>query len=137
MVAGYCLFHYEHEGMPAPRAVRTLAPGVLPVTVRRTDDRTLEVEPQAGYLILLDRLFRNEQHPLQLGENVRLARMTATVLAIEDGRPRNVAFRFETPLEDSSLRWLSFQAGEFIPWTPPPVGEEVTLRPDWKPDLGW
>jgi len=137
MFVGYCLFNYEHEGMPTPRAIRTLAPGIGPVNVKRTDARTLEVEPHVGYLIFPDRLFRNEQHPLQLGETVDLARVTATVLYVEDERPHVVAFRFETPLEDPSLRWLRFQAGEYVPWTPPLVGEEVTLRPDWEPDLGW
>ena len=137
MLIGYCLFHYEHEGT-APRAVRVLAPGVFPVTVRRTDDRTIEVEVHAGYLGFTDRLFRNEQHPLQLGEKVHLARMTATVLEVtEDGRPLLVAFRFETPLEDSSLRWLRFHEGDFVPWTPPKVGEEVTLRLEWGPELWW
>ena len=55
--------------------------------------------------------------------------MTATVLSLtEDGRPANVAFRFETPLEDESLRWICWQGGEFVPWAPPAVGEEVTLH---------
>ena len=130
---GHSLLNYEHEGMPTPRALRALAPGMGPVTVKRTDDRTLEV--WADYLGFPDRLLRNERHPLQVGEQVHLARMTATILAVEDGRPTRVAFRFETPLEDSSLRWLRFRAGEFVPWTPPDVGEEVTLKPKWRPSL--
>jgi hypothetical protein len=131
--ASYCLLLYEHDGMPSPRAVRTLASGFDPVTVRRTDDRTLEVEPERGYLsFFFDRLFRNEQHPLQLGEEVQLARMKATVLSLtDDGRPARVAFRFDTPLEDQSLRWLRFHKGDFIPWTPPAAGEEITLEPEW------
>ena len=135
MLAGYCLLHSEHQGMPVPRALRTLAPGIAPVRVRRTDEWTLEVEPLAGYLIVPDRLFRNENSPLHPGEQVHLERMTATVLSVEHGRPKNVAFRFETPLEDSSLCWVRFQAGEFVPWTPPPVGGEVTLRPQWRPEF--
>lgn len=138
MFVSFCLFTYEHEGMPLPRALRTLAPGIVPMTVKRTDDRTIEAEPHAGYLLFLDRLFRNERHPLQLGEEVYLDRMTATVLKItEDGRPQKVAFRFEAPLEDSSLRWLRSQAGEYVPWTPPPVGQEVILKTQWKPSLWW
>lgn len=133
MQAGYCLLLYEHDGMPSPRAVRTLAPGFGSVTVRRTDDRTLEVEPKNGYLsFFLDRLFRNEENPLQFGEEIQVARMTAKVLSLtEDGRPANVAFRFETPLKDASLRWLRFHKGDFVPWEPPDVGEEVVLKPEW------
>jgi hypothetical protein len=132
---GMCLFTFEHDELPSPRAIRALAPGNLPMTVKRTDDRTLEVEPEAGYLeLFVDQLFRDEQHPLHLGEQVRVSRMTATVLEVnQDGRPQRVAFRFEAPLEDPSVRWLRFQAGKFVPWKPPPLGEQVTLSPEWKP----
>ena len=136
---GLChsLLNYEHDGAPVPRALRVLAPGIGSVTVKRTDAQTLEVEPQDGYLRFGDRLFRNEQHPFQTGETVTLDRMTATVLAIKDARPSSVAFRFATPLEDSSLRWLWYQAGEFVPWVPPAVGEQVSLEPNWKSRLPW
>jgi hypothetical protein len=133
----YCLVNYEHEGLPVPRAVRALAPGNGPMTVTRTDDRTIEVEPHAGYLGFPDRLFRNEQHPLRRGEEVRLPRMTASVLSTEDSRPKVVAFRFSTPLEDPSIRWLRFRAGQYVPWTPPPAGEKVVLKPEWGPDVWW
>ncbi len=131
-LVGYCQFNYEHEGIPAPRAVRALAPGMGGLTVRRTSDRTIEVIPHNGYVNFPDSLLRNEKYPLKIGEQVYLARMTATVLTIEDERPKNVGFSFETPLEDESLRWVQFQAGEYVPWTPPAVGEEVTLEgPAW------
>jgi hypothetical protein len=133
MHVSYSLFLYEHEQMPAPRAFRALTSGFARVTVRRRDDRTLEVEPKYGYLdFFLDRLLRNERNMLRLGEEVHVARMTAKVLSLtEDGRPATVAFRFEVPLEDASLRWLRFHRGDFVPWEPPAVGEEVVLRPEW------
>ncbi len=133
MLAGSCLLAYEHEGKPAPRAVRSLAPGVFPVTVRRSDERTLEVE--ADFLGLIDGLFRNEENALVAGERVELERMTVRVLAVADGRPRKVAFRFEMPLEDKSLRWIRFRAGAFVPWMPPDVGEEVVLKAGWLPSV--
>lgn len=132
----YSLLDYEHRGR-APRALRTLAPGIAPMTVRRTDKRTLEVEPYYGYQLFGDPLFRNEQNSLRVGEQVPLARMTVTVLSVAYGRARNVSFRFETPLEDPSLRWLQFKRGKFVPWTPPLVGEEVRLDTEWSADLGW
>lgn len=98
------------------------------VTVKRIDHLTLEVESGA-YLALGDRVCRNEEHPLKIGETVMLSRMTATVLSVtEDQRPERVAFRFEVPLEDSSLRWLCWKHGEYVPWTPPKVGDEITLK---------
>ena len=133
MHVSYSLFRYEHDKMPAPRAIRALSPGFRPVTVRRTGEHTLEVEPTGGYLaFFLDRLLRNEQNMLKLGDEVRVARMTAKVLSLtDDGRPARVEFRFDAPLEDSSLRWLRFEKGRFVPWQPPAIGEEVVLRPDW------
>jgi hypothetical protein len=134
MFVGYCVLNYEHDGQPSLQAVRVRAPGLRPVTVKRTDEQTLEVTAHVGYLTLADRIFRNELHPLQVGEQVHLARMTATILAVtDDGRPQTVAFRFATPLEALSLRWLRFQAGEYVPWSPPSVGEDVTLESDWQP----
>jgi hypothetical protein len=128
IVQMHSLLKHEHEGMPIPRALRVLAPSIAEVTVKRIDDRTLEVESGA-YLVLADRIVRNEEHPLKIGETVTLSRMTATVLSVtEDQRPERVAFRFEVPLEDSSLRWLCWKNGEYVPWTPPKVGDEITLK---------
>ena len=134
MFVGYCLLNYEHDGQPSPRAVRALAPGLWPIIVKRTDEQTLELTTETGYLTLADRIFRSELHPLRVGEQVHVARMTATIVVLtDDGRPRTVAFRFASPLEDSSLRWLCFQTGEYVPWSPPPVGEEVELETNWQP----
>ncbi len=127
-LVGYCLFTYEHEGLPAPRAVRTLAPGIRGVTVRRTSDRTIEVIPDNGYVNFPDSLLRNEQYPLKTGQQVQLARMTVTVLTSADERPKSVVFTFQTSLEDKSLRWVQFRNGEYVPWTPPAVGDEVRLQ---------
>lgn len=44
-----------------------------------------------------------------------------------DGRPFTVRFRFAVPLEDPSLRWLQWKDNRFIPFTPPAVGQTVTL----------
>ncbi|MHB8898625.1 MAG: hypothetical protein ACYC6Y_07750 [Thermoguttaceae bacterium] len=133
MHANYSLFLWEHDRLPSPRGVRALAPGFRRVTVRRLDDRTLELEPREGFFrFFLDQLFRNEKNMLKLGEEVRLARMTARVVSLTaDGRPARVAFRFDVPLEDPSLRWLHFHEGQFEPWQPPAVGQESVLRPDW------
>jgi hypothetical protein len=132
----YCLLEYEHDGAPVPRALRTLAPGVSAVRVRRTDDRTLEITPDAGYLNFPDQLARNEQNRFGRGEQVHLPRMTATILHLtNDERPETVVFRFTKPLEDASFRWLCFHDGEFVPWTPPAVGKEVTLERGWEPSL--
>jgi hypothetical protein len=133
MHANYCLLLYEFEGRPSPRAIRALAPGLLPMTIRRTDERTLEIAPAGGYLgLFLDRLFRNEEHALQLGEKVALRGMTAEVISLtDDGRPAVVSFHFDRPLEDPQLRWIQWDGEGFTPFTPPAVGEALELRLKW------
>ena len=56
--------------------------------------------------------------------------MTAIVRSLtDDGRPRQVRFRFDRPLESSSLRWVSFANDRFEPFAPPPVGESRRIEP--------
>jgi len=122
----------EMAGEPVPKRIRALAPGLPSVTVRRIDTHTLVIRPERGYLTLFfDRLFRNGRQPLSLGQKITLTGMTVEVTElIADGRPAEAAFRFDTPLEDRSLRWLEWIEGRFRPWSPPPIGETVELRPD-------
>lgn len=122
----------EMAGKPVPKRVRALAPGLPSVTVRRLDTHTLRVRPEHGYLnLFFDRLFRNGRQPLSLGQKITLSGMTVEVTELTaDNRPAAAAFRFDTPLEDRSLRWLVWIDGRFRPWSPPPIGETVELRPD-------
>ena len=54
--------------------------------------------------------------------------MTVTVVELTgDGRPASVRFDFETSLDHPRFRWLFWQAGVFVPWTPPAIGEVTTL----------
>jgi hypothetical protein len=88
--------------------------------------------PEGGFLTLfLDRLFRNEHCALKAGETVSLRGMKASVKSLtEDGRPAVVKFEFDRALEDSSLCWISWQDGKFVPYTPPAVGETRELHTD-------
>jgi len=124
---------WETEGQPLPRRMRLLTSSLFePVRVHRTDAYTLVVRPSYGYMAhLLDGLFRNEQHPMALGEHVELTGMTVEVTALtDDGRAAEAAFRFDVPLEDASLRWLQYEDGDFVPFSPPAVGETLTLTSD-------
>lgn len=117
------------DGLPVPGAVRCLAPMSrlpVPIHLTRTDERTLEAEPESGYPWLL---VRDDNHPLAVGDRVDLAGMTIEVLSLtEKGHPHRVAFRFDIPLEDPSLVWFECKDGAFVPFHPPPVGESVVLE---------
>jgi hypothetical protein len=132
--ACYLILRRELSGRPVPGHTRVLAPAIPSVTIRRLDERTLAIAPRGGYMRwALDQVFRSERRPLALGERVTLTGMTATVTALTtDGRPAEVTFQFDVPLEDPSLLWLCFRWGNFEPFTPPAMGREVEIPLDWK-----
>jgi hypothetical protein len=121
----------EMSGQPVPRFTRALAPGLPAVVVRRPDEHTLTIRPELGYMAFrFDQMFRDQRDPMRVGQRVALTGMTAEVTALTpDCRPAEVAFHFAVPLEDPSLRWLQWDHGEFVPFTPLPVGTTLELRP--------
>ena len=118
------------SGEPSPRHVRVLAPSGATVSLARTDERTLVLRPDGGYLFRpFDQLYRGVQHPLALHERVQLTGVTVEITALtDDGRPAEAAFRFDVPLEDPSHYWLQWTKGAYRPFTPPAVGDTVRLR---------
>jgi len=129
----------ELEGQPVPLRVRVLSPALKnPLTVHRLDAQTLVVRPDKGYLLeVFDRIFRDDRHPMQVGQRVELTGMTIEVTELtEEGRPAEAIFRFAVPLEDSSLRWLQWKNGEFIPFRPPAIGGTLKLEAS-TPSIQW
>ncbi|MBI4716755.1 MAG: hypothetical protein HY763_03045 [Planctomycetes bacterium] len=133
---GYLPIARAVAGQCVPRQTRVLAPSLASVTLKRTDARTLVVTPEDGYLALpYDELFRGREHPLAVSDRVSLSDMSVEIAAqTADGRPAEAVFRFSAPLEDGSFRWLFWQDGTFRDFTPPAVGETVTLG---KPAPRW
>lgn len=129
--AGFLPLMRDVEGLPVPRHTRALAPGFPAVLVHRPDAKSLEIQPENGYLYwVFDRLFRSRSRPLRLGDRVHLTGMAARIVeSTADGRPARVRFEFEVPLEDASLRWLQWREGDFVPFMPPRAGESIELRP--------
>ena len=75
------------------------------------------------------RLLRGEDDPMSVGDRVELTGLTIKVTDVTaDGCPAEAEFRFAVPLEDPSLRWLQWTAGDFVPFTPPPVGGNIEIR---------
>lgn len=130
--ANYLVLLRELEGQSLPAHVRTLAPAIPHVTIRRLDDRTLNVRPAQGYLRFpLDRVFRSERKPFRVGDRVTLTGMTVTITSLtDDGRPADAMFRFDVPLESPSLVWLCFRGSGFESFGLPAVGEEVEIGLD-------
>ncbi len=119
------------SGEPYPRHVRVLGPSGAAVSLARTDERTLVLRPDGGYLRRpLDQLYRGVDHPFALHDRVQLTGMTVEITALtDDGRPAEATFRFDVPLEDPSHYWLQWTKGAYRPFTPPAVGDTVRLCP--------
>jgi hypothetical protein len=131
--ASYVFFRRAAEDEPVPRHLRLLAPAAPAVTIRRLDDRTLEIRPERGYFwTAFERLFRNERRDLALGAEVKLTGMTARVTELTpDRRPAVVTFRFDDPLESPSFVWLCYRGNRFEPFVPPAVGRAIEIRFNW------
>ncbi|MEM7583577.1 MAG: hypothetical protein AAF560_09380 [Acidobacteriota bacterium] len=138
------------EGLPASKRVVILGSSIFSMNVHRTDAQTLVVRPVVGYLSpvgtpppgsqppiaspaflfqMLDHLFRDvASDPFVTGDRIELSELAIEILEAESGRPMAVAFRFAVPLEDPSLRWVSWQDGVYVPFELLAIGESVDLK---------
>ncbi len=139
------------DGRPVPARTLILGSSLHAIDVERRDEHTLVLRPEAGFLApsgtprpgvepatanplyvlqVLDNLFRDHDvDPLELGERIELNGLTVEILDIADGRPSEVGFRFDRPLEDPVLRWQRWEGGVYVPFKLPGVGASVTLGP--------
>ena len=117
------------NGGVSPRNWRCLGVSPDAVVATRIGERTLTLRPANGYLKFFeDTNVRARSVPFVVGETVELADFTVVIRAITpDQRPAEVEFRFAVPLEDPSLRWLVWQAGAYRPFTPPQLGQAITI----------
>ena len=124
------------DDKPIPEHVLILGPGYTDLRIDRTDDRTLVVRPEHGFFVwVFDRLFRSPHKPLLLHETIELSNLSIQVTELTpDGRPAEVSYGFNTPLENNEWLWLKWLDGEFVPFTPPATGEYVEL-PRGGPEL--
>lgn len=117
------------RGKPMPRRMVGLLAGQVGAEISRPDLRTLRVKVRGGLFDgYLGRLFRSERYPLRAGDVVELPRMRVEVLAADrEGQPTELLFRLPVPLEDPSLRWITWSGRGFVPFTLPAVGETVLV----------
>ena len=67
---------------------------------------------------------------LKKGYTLQLPGFSVTVTALSDGGlPAEIRYLFNKPLEDASLRWVTWSDDGFIPFTLPAPGETVRVNP--------
>ena len=137
---------------PMPEHIRLLSPAFSPVTVTSVDENTVTVQPHSGYLLSPgtsiginifsptfhlayayqygDRLFRGENYPLKLGQQIHLVDFDVEIMSLtEDGRPLEVKIQFEQPLNDPSRIWLKWdwKNYQYEPFIVPSIGSSITI----------
>ncbi len=117
------------RGEPRPAAVRSLAQGLRRLTITRTDARTLRITRRGGHFEHpFEHMLRGPGVRLGLGEVVEIRGLSIEVISLTDhGWPSEIEYRFDVDLEDPSLHWVLWDAGGFVPFEVPDIGESVTL----------
>ena len=129
-----------------------LASGSYGARVTRTNDRTLLVTVDGGWLMqpgtwprdrgdtfawfggqyafqVFDLLFRDAQ-PFEPGQHLDLSDVRIEIMSItNDGRPASVRFQFAAPLQGGRYRWVCWRDDRYAPWNLPAVGLTVVLPP--------
>ncbi len=116
------------ENLPMPRHMRALSSGGE-LEVTRVGPRSLRVRFPDGFSpTAFSRFFRSQNDRFSPGWRLELPGLSITVEALDArGDPAQVLYQFPVPLEDSSLRWMRWHDGVYVPWTPPPVGQTQTI----------
>jgi len=137
-------FRRAYEGRPLPRRVRMLVPGFGPLKIIRTGPRQMTVRSLSGSLFdceqghRMDFVFfyrflsdvRGAQHPFHAGDRVSMPPIEVEVRAVDKrGSPVEVAFEFDVPLDDASLKWLqwNWDRHRYEPFRMPAIGQAVKL----------
>lgn len=118
----------RHETLPAHWW--WLSASRSPVTVERINERTLVLSPEDGFLKRpYAQIFRRpDVDPLVAGDRVSLDGMNVEVLeAGSDGRPLEVRFEFDAPLESEKFVWVTWERGRYEPVDLPTVGTAIEM----------
>jgi hypothetical protein len=118
------------RGLPELPFLDVLYAGGQPIEMRRSSERSLEVEVARGYFAAtIENFVRNPaRRPFRAGDVVQLPRMRVTVLAVNgDGAPTRVRFEWNDVLERLGFAWMAWDGRAPKAWPLPPVGGHATL----------
>jgi hypothetical protein len=119
------------EKLPTPRHMRALSNGGT-LEVTRVGPRSLQVRfPNGFFPTAFSRYLRSPSERFSVGQPFELPGLSVVVEALDaQGDPEQVLYEFPVPLEDPSLRWMTWQDGVYVPWTPPAIGHAQTFSPE-------
>jgi hypothetical protein len=116
--------------LPMPRHMRALSTGGE-LEVTRVGPRSLRVRFLGGFFpTAFSRYVRSPNDRFSPGQHFELPSLSIVVEVLDaQGDPAQVMYEFPVPLEDSSLRWMRWQDGVYVPWSPPALGQTEKLPP--------
>ncbi len=119
------------EQRPAPRRVRALCFGAVPLRIERPDAQTLDLAFGGGLLAApLQELYRARELVMPVGSVVQLRGLRIEVRALTaDRRVAAARFRFDAPLEDPRFVFVTWDGSRYRSFRPPPVGGMADLPP--------
>jgi len=108
----------------------TLAGTLEPMTVKRLDDRRLEVRPRRGFVSrMFDRLYFSRSTPLRLGSTLDLTGIDVTIADVNQwGEPTDAVFAFAFPLESPVYHWVVWKRGRYERFVLPKVGDTAVIE---------
>lgn len=127
--ASYPMIERAALRVPRPSAMHMIATSTVPLTLTRLDATRLRVQPRGGFLQNpSSRLGRSETRPFHAGQEIQQGDMRVRVREVTaEGRPLDVEMTFSRPLEDPVYLWRQWLGTRAVPFSPPGVGESVTL----------
>jgi hypothetical protein len=129
LIAASTFLRMADGGVAAAR-YRTLAITTDAISWQREDETTLVATVPEGLLRdPFSTLNRGDQVPFRAGDRVELTGLAVEVVAVVGGRPSVIRYHFALPLEDPSLRWLTWSGDRFVPWSPPAPGSQTVEPP--------
>jgi hypothetical protein len=122
VTVAFSFFVRAYKGQPIPKHTRVLSSGDGPVSLYRTDARSVLVrwQGQQGSMLFRIRPFALHERTRLAGTDIEITRLT------EGGWPAEALFRFDAELE--TLKWFRWEPGGFVDFRPPAEGETITLR---------
>jgi hypothetical protein len=119
------------EHRPMPRHMRALSTGGS-LQVTRVGPRSLQIRfPDGFFPTAFSRYVRSQNDRFSPEQHFELPGLSVTVESLDaHGDPEQVLYEFPVPLEDPSLRWMSWQDGVYVSWTPPAVGNTQRFSPE-------
>ena len=119
------------ENLPTPRHMRALSTGGT-LEVTRVGPRSLRVRfPDGFFPTAFSRFLRSPNERFSVGQHFELPGLSVVVEALDaQGDPEQVLYEFPVPLEDPSLRFMSWHDGVYVPWTPPAIGHAQKFSPE-------